>query len=218
MSNKSSWPVPELRTAACNLFTKLLRACYNLPIQITSWDELIDLAQLADYYGMLRSLSSSVGCALLGSKDLFLSLPPQAYKVLPWAAKLRCASLFRDCVTLCLGPATNPQYDSIKDSSLKPLLYRLAIAQAEKRKKVRDELRAYLPRIIHAPYTQPDHFRRIQHKIEREHEESVFGGLLDHGLILVPAPKLGERHLRDYFLNVKLLDEDLTWDEEEMDW
>ncbi|TVY78166.1 hypothetical protein LSUE1_G004190 [Lachnellula suecica] len=106
-------------------FEKLLCAIYNRPYKIDFYS-LIVLTRQADYYCALPAVSNSLGNAILNSKGFQgHTLWNHCPELLPIAIKLRHGLLFKDCITLCLGPWNEPFRHKFDDLKLRKLAQNL---------------------------------------------------------------------------------------------
>lgn len=107
--------------AEISAFTIVLQAIYNWPFVIRSPAQLCLATKLADYYCTLPSLSRSLYGAFGRSPDFCNSIRGNIIDLLEVAVKLRNEILYRECMTLLMGPWIHPKYLMIKDKKLKQL-------------------------------------------------------------------------------------------------
>ena len=91
---------PTLETSA---FRNLLSAFYGQSYKIEHYDQLRRMVDLADYYCALSALSKSLDTTYLFSLLFVGQIKWQPMTILPIAAKLRNATLFRECIVWIAG-------------------------------------------------------------------------------------------------------------------
>ncbi|EPE24748.1 POZ [Glarea lozoyensis ATCC 20868] len=102
-----------------SVLNKLLGALYLEPYSLTTAAELNALAELADYYCMLRVVSRTLDGVLSSSSDIIRSMRSGSGKtarlLLPAAAKLRHRPLFSDCILLSIGRWCESSHIDLRD-------------------------------------------------------------------------------------------------------
>jgi hypothetical protein len=104
----------------------LLRAMYNMPYDIGSADELLQLTAIADYYCALRIVSRTLHPGhrfLWTQKNPPIIFPPigsgQLQDLLSAAVKLRHKALFQDCLIIGAGKINDPFVRYIEDKKVR---------------------------------------------------------------------------------------------------
>jgi hypothetical protein len=200
-------------------FHGLLSAIYNIPLAVADWDDVVRLTELANYYGMLRTFSTSLSATILGHHELREILPGNAFKVVFCAVKLRSPALFSDCATFCLGPINDPQYLKIQDIDLMRAIDKIYLRLTAKIRRVQERITAYLPRCSHdEAKSLPVQFRSMWHKIESDDRLEIFEDILDSRVQLVPGALANQGDFLDSFLSTEITIGDIPWDVIKMDW
>ncbi|TVY93029.1 hypothetical protein LAWI1_G004291, partial [Lachnellula willkommii] len=109
------------QNAEISAFTIVIQAIYNWRFIIKSGAQLCLATELADYYCTLPSLSKSLDGAFGRSPAFCDGIFGNEIELLETAVKLRNAVLYRECMTLLMGPWSKPKYLMIKDKKLKQL-------------------------------------------------------------------------------------------------
>ena len=97
-------------------------AFYAQIYEIVDYDELYTLVELARYYCALPILSRSLSSAIFECHSFSASIPLKAEEILPLAAELHHAVLFRECVVHIVGRWPDMKLNKIKDARLLKLI------------------------------------------------------------------------------------------------
>ncbi|TVY47964.1 hypothetical protein LOCC1_G002625, partial [Lachnellula occidentalis] len=240
------------QNAQISAFTIVIQAIYNWRFIIQSPAQLCLATELADYYCTLPSLSKSLYVAFGRSPEFCDGILNNAIELLEAAVKLRNEVLYRECMTLLMGPWSKPKYLMIKDKKLKQLAAlahhsiccRVLSSQNDLMEDVvgdNDEVvKIYREREREASaktmYEKPNQSPRLRlPRLYRQLVDGPFGGnyerLLTNNLALFPAagqehagpfmfkaqPGVGGYWCEDYFLCLKIKDDELPWDVNQQD-
>ncbi|CAG8962363.1 hypothetical protein HYFRA_00014160 [Hymenoscyphus fraxineus] len=235
---------PSLHVEA---FCTLLQAMYNSPIVIYSFDHLIKVTALADYYRCLPTLSVAVSASLCSSPScLTINLPENSLELLDVAAKLRNKVLFKECLIYLVGSFHETKYRSIQNKTLRCLAEQahrsLKLKIAELHFKTLDMLADSDPRVhdfyndlgafsMALTWTTKDHMRRAQlprlykallEKLECEGGPTwyclILESALKSNLRLNTSAQAGVGKFEDTFLCAEISDDMLPWDVNEIAW
>ncbi|EPE24742.1 hypothetical protein GLAREA_08595 [Glarea lozoyensis ATCC 20868] len=230
------------KTKECAKFDTLLRAVYNMPYEIAACHEIFALTEIANYYGMLRSLSASITGPIVSNKVIGAFLEPLAEDMLPRAVKLRNKALYKECLIYCLGPYNEPRYDSLKDHakiylSAEKVYQRLSVKVSQRLQDIlenvarefspeweEDQLKKLIKAIVKSRVIAPEDDASIPEFFRNLEGQNDFydcgccHDLLDNQLVFNIDAVAGKGGFREYFLVADLEEEDYPWDTKEMDW
>lgn len=203
------------------------------------------MTELADYYRALPALSRTLDGALLKSTVFSSHIRFHTVELFSAAAKLRNAFLFRECLIWIVGPNNAPKYTKLGDRQLRLIAKAahsdlLAEAAALCQKIIRE--RQMTGSLVNA-YPEgffdklefcdgfptegdrdvllfPWYFRCINQRTNAQWQPLISTGLMKSNLVLDRISEAGDDSCgcADYFLCAEIADEDLPWDEEELDW
>jgi hypothetical protein len=226
-------------------FEKLLCAIYSRPYKIAGVTEFMDIVRLADFYRSLPMLSASLYAALWNSEAFIRGIPASASRLLIVSQKLRHPVLFRECFVHVVGRWKGPDDTVLKDhpdlchliTASQLNVSKLAIAADHAiilncAKNPNNVTAGKIFQIAGAtlygskPPLETASFYRA---LYRKSLESNFGinpetqaalrALLENGLALDrTGSEAGTGNYSNAFLCAWILDSDLPWDQNEIDW
>jgi len=94
-------------------------AFYSRPYKVVDYDQFAIMTELAGYYCALPIFSVSLSGAF--SSRFIKEIPVKAVELLPLAAQLHHAILFRECMIHIVGRWSDPRVESIRDVKLRKL-------------------------------------------------------------------------------------------------
>ncbi|KAF4631281.1 hypothetical protein G7Y89_g6854 [Cudoniella acicularis] len=100
-------------------FRIMLKATFSQPYTLESTDQLLRVAELADYYCCIPSVSSGLTASIHGSPDFIKGVRNAALDLLQVATTLKHATLFREALIHACGPWDKPQLLQIQDPSIR---------------------------------------------------------------------------------------------------
>ncbi|CAG8959312.1 hypothetical protein HYFRA_00013082 [Hymenoscyphus fraxineus] len=110
------------KTQEMEAFAKLLSAIYGEPYHLRDVDQFAELTNLAEYYLALPAVSRSLDGLFHRCPEFTELVEFESLRLLPLAAKLKHAVLFKDCVLFLAAPYEDPVFDRLEDSELKQIV------------------------------------------------------------------------------------------------
>lgn len=221
---------------------------YSLPFVLRNPVELILLTAMARFYAALPVLSRSLLNTIPRSPGFLSGMQNMAVELLVAAKELRHPQLFKDCLLLCLGPWGAPEFNQLEDHQLKSVAIRarneLCFGVCEAQARIVHEMghsnyvdsikiavgtmefsaaRSFFGGDDHHPWEHqicmPCYYRKLLNANTPFFQSEIrksFEPLMEDRLSLINANNLKKRSC--YFLGLEIRDEDLPWDQTQMDW
>ncbi|KAL2063643.1 hypothetical protein VTL71DRAFT_5448 [Oculimacula yallundae] len=216
-----------------NAFEMLLKAMYNRSFFITEFQQLLAVANLADYYLARPILSASLSAALCRSPNLIFMILDNNCEMLILAESFRCDWLFRKSFALSLGPFHDPVIKKLPDAPVRSLAERKYMALQS---QVLDAQAAIMqvgigaypynngilfPRTANGVLSWPQYFRAIgpgKIAVRNLDVDTRTKDLLRNTLDFDDGHVSGVGRFKEHFLCVEVSDDELPWDTAETDF
>lgn len=206
------------------------------------------MVRLADYYDALKVLSSSIVESSLFQKTDFIGATfVQPECLIEVAFRLRNATLYRQCLTLLMGPWENPKFNDILNPKLKAhaeTQYTKLVSGVIITQQALDRYFESSEQREHPPHTNlekwwksyctgslpiygrghllPAFYRRVLNNLKRKecgYLTVILERMLSNNLLMgADKAEPGQGDFEDYFFCLEISDNDLPWVVNERRW
>ncbi len=220
-------------------------ALYIRPYTINEAEEVVRMAELADYYRVLRVVSHSLNEPMRDHVPLGFAVMDDPDKFIKIGVKLRNYLLFKDSFIMRLGPWVDQATDRCEWESARfaklaervhnriggsiAFIHSCLLAEIKRNKGNNETMKRCLADYAESGLLQgvggllslPRYYQAIYDTQSPDGSslfESDLEPLMSNRLELIKWIKAGEGAYKDWFLCGKIEDDELPWDIEEEDW